>query len=320
MEIITRHHIFYSNVSYVPIGEIASSLLALENIVHHSPHVLERIFVGVTILETQVYIDKIQSGSLYEDIIVKFIFGGQARFDQTIEDIRNKLGMNKLRSNPQILTAIILSLVLMGGIYSVKKYNPSKPENIAKIEINNNNIISIGAEMAGISAHDFKRSIIESMNGRENKIAKNAVNFVRPAKSDPNSEITIDNHITFSLNQDTIRAMPESIQDDEEDEIVNMTNVELVIRATDLDSYKKGWAAIVPVLGNKRIRLQLAPTVKPDTLLSGKNIYGNVAVLYRHMEDSGRIPRLVYLKEIIIPDNATVETSSEKRRIIRIER
>jgi hypothetical protein len=102
------------------------------------------------IKETHVYIEKLEAGSLYEDIIVKFIFGGQARMDQAIADAREALHMAKLSTNKQILTAIIASLILSGGLFYAGKYLLTKTEDVAKIEMNNSNISVYGAELAGI--------------------------------------------------------------------------------------------------------------------------------------------------------------------------
>ena len=122
MEITTHHQILYSNRELIPLRDVASSLLSLENIIKHSPSVLEQLFPGVMIHETQVYIEKITAGSLYEDIIVKFIFGSQARLDQFISDARDALYMTKLKTNKQILTAIVASLILTGGAYYAGKH------------------------------------------------------------------------------------------------------------------------------------------------------------------------------------------------------
>ncbi len=127
MELVTRHQIFYSNKSDVPVSEIAGALLALETIIKQCPSVLERLFPGVSIQQVEVYIDRIETGSLWEDFIVKFIFGGQARLDDAVSGLRQKLGMDKLANNKQLLSAVILAMILAGGIYYVKKGNRGRP-------------------------------------------------------------------------------------------------------------------------------------------------------------------------------------------------
>lgn len=264
MEIVTHHQIYYSNRELIPLREIASSLLALENIIKHSPFVLEQIFPGVTINETQVYIEKLDVGSLYEDIIVKFLFGSQARLDQFIEGTRETLRMTKLTTNKQILSAIIASLLLAGGSYYALKNLLAKPEDIAKIEINNNGVVNFGAELVGISEQEFKRIITNSIKGKEAKIGKDALKVIRPAKNDPEAHIMFDGNPVLSVHPESIRAMPEVAPEEEDEEIENINNVRLQIRATDLDSLKRGWAVIIPSISNKRLKLQLAPTVRPQ--------------------------------------------------------
>jgi hypothetical protein len=301
MEITTHHQIFYSNKELIPLKEVASSLLSLENIIKHSPSVLEQLFPGVMIKETQVYIEKLTAGTLYEDIIVKFIFGGQARMDQAIADAREALHMAKLSTNKQILTAIVASLILSGGLFYAGKYLLAKPEEVSKIEINNSNIMVYGADLAGVSSEEFKKMISRSLQGKESKVGKDAIKIVRPAKRDPEAEIVFDGNPMISVSPESIKAMPDFVPEEGDEEIEEFRNVRLQIRAIDLDSFKRGWAAIIPSLSNRRVKLQLAPTVKPQQLTAGASVHGNIDVLFMHSEDGERIPKLVFLKEIVPP-------------------
>ncbi|MGO9018979.1 MAG: hypothetical protein ACLQVJ_11590 [Syntrophobacteraceae bacterium] len=315
MEITTHHQIFYSNRDLIPLKEVASSLLSLESIIKHSPSVLEQLFPGVMIKDTQVYIEKLTAGSLYEDIIVKFIFGSQARLDQFISDARETLYMTKLSTNKQILTAIVASLILSGGSFCAGKYLLAKPEEVAKIEINNSNIIVYGAGLAGVSSDEFKKMISKSLKGKESKIGKDAIKIVRPAKRDPEAQIIFDGNPVISVSPESIKAMPDFVPEEDDEEIEEFSNVQLQIRAIDLDSLKRGWAAIIPSLGNSRVRLQLAPTVKPEQLTAGGRVYGNISVLYRHSDGGQRVPRLVFLKEIVDQKNLENEENIQNKKL-----
>ncbi len=305
MEITTHHQIFYSNRDLIPLKEVAASLLSLEDIIKHSPTVLEQLFPGVMINETHVYLEKLSTGSLYEDIFVKFIFGGQARLDQSISDAREALHMTKLCTKSQILAAIVASLILTAGSFYAGKYLLAKPEDVAKIEINNSKIIVYGADLAGVSSEEFKKMISKSLKGKEAKIGKDALKVVRPAKRDPEAQIIFDDNPVISVSPESIKAMPDSVPEEDNEEIEDFSNVRLLIRATDLDSLKRGWAAIIPSLGDMRVRLQLAPTVRPEQLTAGGCVYGNISVLYRHPDGGQRIPRLAFLKQIV--DQKTLE-------------
>ena len=81
MELTTTHRIYYSNKEHIPLSEIADSLLALEGLIRQSPDVLENLFPGTKIYGVEVYLSELKSGSLYEDVLVKFVFGSQDKLD-----------------------------------------------------------------------------------------------------------------------------------------------------------------------------------------------------------------------------------------------
>lgn len=74
MEIVIHQQIYYSNKKLIPIKDVAESLIALEAIYRQSPDILEAIFPNTEISSVEVYISELKSDSLWEDIVVKFLF------------------------------------------------------------------------------------------------------------------------------------------------------------------------------------------------------------------------------------------------------
>ncbi|PPV42114.1 hypothetical protein C5L43_02900, partial [Ectopseudomonas oleovorans] len=193
MELTVHQQIYYSNKELVPIKDVAESLLALEAIIRQSPDVLEAMFPGTKIQSVEVYINELKSDSIWEDVVVKFIFGNQKKFDEFIANVRERIGMDNIMNNPQLLSSIILVMILSGGAYYLGKDKSATPEQKATIEANNNTIIQIGAGMVDLSAEDFK-AIIDSAIKDKEKLAKNAIKVVNPAKRDPEASITFNDN------------------------------------------------------------------------------------------------------------------------------
>jgi hypothetical protein len=300
MEVIVNQHIYYSNKEWVPVKEIAESLLALDLLIHQSPDVLEALFPGTKIHTVEVFLNELKSDSIWEDIVVKFVFGSQSKFDAFIVDSRERLGMEKLVDNPKLLSTIILAMILAGGAYYLGKDSHATSEQKAAIQANNNTIIQIGAGMVDLSAEDF-RAIIDSAIKDKDKLAKHAVKIVNPAKRDSTASITFNGDSKLSVGNDAVKAMPSSTKDPEDIEVVDdFANVTLEIRAIDLDSTKRGWAVVVPELHKKRVRLQLDPTVKVEDLFDKRTIQGNVTVVFGFDKENQRVPKLVFLRSIAI--------------------
>lgn len=299
MELTVHQQIYYSNKELIPIKDVAESLLALEAIIRQSPDVLEAMFPGTKIQSVEVYINELKSDSIWEDVVVKFIFGNQQKFDEFIDNVRERIGMDNIMNNPQLLSSIILVMILSGGAYYLGKDKSATPEQKATIESNNNTIIQIGAGMVELSSEDFK-AIIDSATKDKEKLAKNSIKVVNPAKRDPEASITFNGNEDLRIQNESVKAMPRFVQEPEDEEYIeDYKNIELEIRAIDLDSTKRGWAVVVPDLHKKRVRLQLDPTVNPEDLLDKRKVNANVTVIFGHDKEYNKIPKLVFLREII---------------------
>ena len=108
MEIEIHQHIHYSNREFVPLREIAKGLLALEAIIKQSPSVLESLFPGTQIESVEVFINELKYGSIWQDIVIKFVFGSQKKIDQFIMSLREKAGMDNINNNHRLYSAILV--------------------------------------------------------------------------------------------------------------------------------------------------------------------------------------------------------------------
>ncbi|WP_407333938.1 hypothetical protein [Enterovibrio sp. 27052020O] len=294
--------VYYSNKEYVPLGEIAHSLIAFECLVKQAPEVLEALFPDAKIIDVEVFIKELRSDSVWEDLVVKLIFGNQQRFDECIDNTRQKLGIEKImNNNPNFLSAVLVAMILAGGSYYLgKSSSPSDKEAKATIEANNNTIIQIGAGMVDMTADEFTSIVISAIKDKE-KLAKNALNVVKPAKLDANATITFNDDPHLRITNDSVRAMPEykSASEELEEVIEDFHDVRLEIRAIDLDSTKRGWAVVAPSLHNKRVKLQLDPTIKPLDLKNKLSINGHITVVWGGDKKGNRIPKLIFLRDIL---------------------
>lgn len=302
MEISVHQKIYFSNKDLVPISELADSLLALDAIIRQSPELLEAIFPGTKIQSVDVYLDELRSDSIWEDVVVKFIFGSQKKLDAFISTVRERVGMGGLMNNPQLLSSILLAMILVGGAYYLGKEHSATDEEKARIQANNNTIINIGADILEMEADDL-RAIIDGAIKDKDKLAENAARVIKPAKRDPKATITFGDNTELRIDAETIRAIPDSLPESEDNETIeDYNNVEIEIRATDRDKTKTGWAVVVPRLGSKRIRMQVDRRVDIETLSRERTIVGNITVMFRSNKENQRVAKLVFLREVVVDE------------------
>jgi hypothetical protein len=296
MEVLVKQQLYYSNKEWVPIGEIADSLLALESLIKSSPEIIEKIFPGVSVQRVDVYINELRSDSIWEDLVVKFIFGSQGNFDEQISNIRKKLGMEFLDRHPNVLGAIIGAMILGGGLAVYDSMNDDNGKR-ATIEANNNTIINIGAGEINFEADDLK-AIIRGAIEANPSISENAIKVIKPARRDSNAKIIINQSDDLVITPESIKAIPLEKPEIETVEIIeDFESLYLEIRATDLDSTKRGWAAVATKLSKKRVRLQFDPTINPEELLERRTITGSATVVFDQKEGK-KVPTLIFLRSV----------------------
>lgn len=303
MELVIGQQVYYSNKDWVPVSEIAASLIAMESIIKQSPEVFEALFPGTLIQQIDVYVRELRSDSIYEDLVVKFIFGSQENLDNFIKDIRHKVGLEKAMENPKVFGAVILAIIFIGGAYAIGK-SSTNPDKKALIEANNNTIIQIGAEAVELDPDSFIKIIDAALKDRK-KLAKDVSEVVKPAKRDSSATITLNDDPSLRIERPFIETMPEVLEPEEPEEVVvDYENLLMELRALDLDKNNTGWFVNLPEIGEqstKRVRMQLDVHISRQELFQKSFIRGSATVVYRVDPKVGKVPKLVFLREIHKP-------------------
>lgn len=300
MELAIDQRIYYSNKNHIPVRDIAESLLSLEQIIKQTPSVMEALFPGVKIDRAEVFISELKSGSLDERVLVKFFFGDQKKFDEFIQTARERLGIEKIMENPKILGSIIAAILLTMLAYQVGKDVIFSPEKKATIEANNNTIIQIGAGLVKMDSDDFKVLIENAVPPKErDRLAKHALKVMSPAKLDPDATITFNNDEDVRIESQTVKAVPSVIVEPEPDQMIqDYDNALVELRAVDLDSTKKGWAAVLPEINDRRTKVQLDPHVDSQDLMTNPRFRANITVVYLSDPSKGKVPSLIFIRDV----------------------
>lgn len=298
MEITTGQNFYYTNKEPLSVEDVVDSLLALKSLIETAPEVLERIAPGLNIYRVQIHVNEILTGSLIEDFVVKFFWGNQESLTTDIERAREALKINKIMENKKLLACIVIALILGGGIYLLNK-STAPEEQRAILQGNQNTVIVIGAGLTGMSPEDFK-SIIDSTVAKNANVPKDAVNSVKPAKREDGASIQTNQSADVSIDSRAVKAMPSySPENDAAESVEDFEAVEISIRATDLDSTKRGWAAVLPAISDRRTKLHLDPNIRTDDLMKNPHLKGDVTVVFKYNEKGEKIPSLVFLRQII---------------------
>lgn len=168
----------------------------------------------------------------------------------------------------------------------------------AILQGNQNNVVIIGSKITETDP-SFLQTIIDTVIANNPAIAKDAVRAIKPAKREDGASMGADKDSEIMISAPAIRAMPSYLPEEDTNEYVeDFKNLEVQIRAIDLDSTKRGWAAILPTLSEKRTKLHLDPAVKPVDMVGKTKVNADVTVIFRIDEKGLRYPALVFLRRI----------------------
>lgn len=269
-EITTHYKIKYETEHPVPIPEVIDSLQSLDKLLRRTPRFIEAALPGVRIIQTDVLIDKIESGSLKDNFIVRFLFEGD---EQNIDKFQEVV--DKLMANGSIVGKIVAFAV--GGLvmYGAMKALPTG-SNAPNINAYNNTIINVGGEI-GLEAESFK-ALLDATSDKKS-LAKESVKALAPAKQDPKANITFEGYPSLTIPSEAVAEAPqhyEPIQPTQQE--LTYENVQILIRASDADKREKGWAGLVPGITDKRTKFIIGEKVNPEDLLGKTSIYADLTV------------------------------------------
>lgn len=289
------HRLTYTTKNPVPIKEVIIALQGLEGLLKPIPAVVSAI-TGVEIDGAEFLIHSMETGSLIEDIIVKFFFKDQAGLDAFLAKLSAKKGMKTT------VIAVALAGVAGYGLHMAT----SKPT--PTITATNSVIIQNGAGALNIAPEALEAAIVAATQGDKKKIAESALKFTSPVRADPKSEIKIagvengkieEAMANLSIPYAAVAEAPARIELGRNERFEKYVNTELFLRATDLDSKKRGWAG---KLGTRpeRLPIELDSTVDEGAMFGRSSVRVDADLIFREkgkgheMAPSRIIVRKVY--------------------------
>ncbi|MCY1309371.1 hypothetical protein D9M70_594610 [compost metagenome] len=105
-----------------------------------------------------------------------------------------------------------------------------------------------------------------------------------------------DGNPNIVIPKETVRVAPSSIDVERDKHEEALPDVDLHIRATNLDSTTSGWAGLIPGIIDRRLPLELAEGVDPKDVASKFKVRADVTVIY---EPKGKAKKLTPVRIIL---------------------
>lgn len=284
------HRIVYNTKNPVPIKEVIIALQGLEGLLRPVPAILSTL-TGVEIAGGEFLIQSLETGSLIEDVIVKFFFKDKEKLDAFVE----RLGESKIMKGAVI--AAVLAALAGYGLHWAAGLKPTPT-----IQATNSVIIQNGAGVLNIEPAAFKAALDAAAVGNKKGLAESALKLTAPVRSDPDSSITFGTDAAQqTIQYAAIVEAPAKIELEANERIEEYKNTRLVIRATNLDSKKNGWAGKL-AQREERLPIELDPSVSEAEIFGRQEIWVDAALVFKEKGRSRELkPARIYVRRVIGP-------------------
>ena len=198
------------------------------------------------------------------------------------------------------VTAVIGALVTVGAVYAISTKAPSNSSS--SINIVNSNFVVIGAESYQISPQRFAEVIEATGAVDKKKLAQASTKILAPAKKEEGAVVELDGLKEMTVPNSTIVEMPDEVDFQPYEIDQPHPDVDIEIRATDLDSSDKGWAAIIRGLVDRRVKLLLDDGVRTEALAGKFKVRADVSIKYKMSAKSKKMEPVSITVERLIED------------------
>ncbi len=267
------YKIKFTNKNPVPVRELVESLLAYEKLLKRVGPFVEEALDGVYIIDIDVLVSKVESGSLVEELLVRLVFKDEADYKQAKEVIA------KMFDDNSILTGVVClgvaAYITFGVRNAIVSKNSTAPTT--HIEAQHGAIVQLGGEM-NISEKAIDRILNKTSDKKS--VAKEAIAAIAPAHLEKDASIKFNESEELKITPDFVKESPATYEPPElkQDNKV-LSNVEVEIWASDKDSLTRAWAGIVPGEIEKRIKFVLDEAVDPNSVHGHRTINADIVIV-----------------------------------------
>ncbi len=287
----TRYSYKYTTKDSVPINDIIDSLKSMERLIKRTPGFIEKRFDTVKITETQVFVERLESGSLNLDFIVKFI----CRTDDRTE--RAKLIMKEVMEENGLVRDIVA--IGVGSMLTIGAYQILSPGTAAPSTTINayQSVVFQAGETVGLD-QEAMAAVIKKIPDQKS-LGKDAFNVLKPAAQDKDAKIEVHHFEELNINRDIIDQLPDEYEAPQPSErVTSYDNVKVIIDASDRHNHDKGWAGSVDGVTEGRVKFKLDESLDPAKLHGRTNVLADISVVERYVPSKKKYD----IKEVMLND------------------
>lgn len=287
MQFNLYHSLTYTTEGLVPVHLVAKSLLANERLIHESLRLLEGLDENFKISSIKVSVAKLSNESPLKEFMAIAIFGiYQKDLEKEMPQfIQTLTGYHVPDGQVTIVTVLVFLVALYLIDAAMERLIPGKSVKAIKAEYEEKK--HLAAKLLNVP-HELIEEAVNARfdKGRNKSLINKVYEFFSPAKIESGTEIIASNDVKIQLS--AIQEIPSAL-DVEQLEASSSYPLDAVlveIHRADRDENKHGWRAIIQDVSDKKVRMELDTSIRPEDLYGKKILRGDVMVV-EELQDSG---------------------------------
>lgn len=286
--------------------EVISTLSAQRILINEAVQFLEELDTEFVARNVVIRVITIEEGSLAWDLLVELWGVYQKQITEKVTgNIEEAFDVDIPDQLEPLLALALMAVTYWGLRYAYDRVARRKtkdeeepPPPAIHIEGNYNTVVNIIAAKTDTYPERVKDALNLSAVPDRAKIAKAAVDFVRPARRRPGEGIVVDG--TPGVSSPAVAEVPSDAELARTSEVIraNLDDAELSIRGTDRDNQTSGWRAVIEDDDRfpKRLPLVLSPAVDPEALANFQRVRAAVTLEGDQFMDGSFVPRKIHLQ------------------------
>ena len=299
MERESNFQVRYLTEGPVPISDIIESLMGTEAVLQEMSVLLPEVVDGLVVQGIDIRVREISQNSPLRELFVFTLFMAyQKQLEEQVPTLVEKATGLHVPSNLDTTVTVLCLVLVFYGAGALKDLVFGKGKDGATKVLFDNLVAELAAETG--KTPKFISDMLENRfgdPGRWKRLATATSRFFRPSKQQDSAPVEV-NHRVFDT--EVIREIPADYLVEHEGDALASRRFDgavLDLRLQDRDNKGKGWAAIIPGVSEKRIKVKLLDGVNAADLWGQETVIGDINVIYERV-GMDMVPREVHLTRL----------------------
>lgn len=272
--------ITYETVGITPVQKVIEGLQASEAVAGEALALLPSFIPGISIEASVIGVSRIsQESPLREVLIAALVLAHQKEIGAFVSPLASQLVGPEVAADYREVFGLLFSVVAIYGASAardilVKKFENHKPRQMLEA------LISEVAVSTGKTEKEV-RDILEARYSKPSlfkRVVAKARAFFAPSHHDGNAAVQISE---LTIPQEVVREIPQSgmIQSKDMTRYEPKYDIPINLHAMDRDKANTGWAAVIPSISDRRVKVRLTKEVDPKSLWGKDQITGDIVIV-----------------------------------------